>query len=699
MALNLAAWIGFGGRRSRHPRYSQVLSSTARRYRFGELLGEGGFGVVYKAAMLGSDGFEKPVAIKLLRLGGGDGRLAEEAQQRFRDEARLLGLLRHRAIVQVDGLVRIGGHQAVVMEYLEGVSLRALVKRAPIPERPSLEIVAEVAAALDAVWHRPGPAGKPLNVCHRDLKPANLQLSSDGELKVLDFGIARANFQARETETSSLAMGSVEYMSPKRLDFDDDGAAGDIYSLGCVLFELLVGEPFGRTSANPKSHAQRFEANIVRAPEGCREMIAKMLAYEPTERPSARELERRCLDLARSQGMGLRDWAAEAVPACLSSAIPASGSWTGKLLAEDGDGPPPPPPPAEVRPRYVLGGGSGAAPAVSADRAEVAGARGIAEPPAKVPSPTSRPEVPGPVTAAARASGPITRSGPLHSGALHSGALHSGALHSGALHSGALHSGALHSGALHSGALHSGSLHSGSLHSGSLRSGPVRPGGGGSNTAARRSGPVTGSRKAGAAARAGVAALGVVGMGSIAAGFIVALVAGALALRELGAPQEPALVDVAGPADPGVHLDATALLPGSHAASPHPEGTPAGVTVAAPAPSPAPGPAPSRIGVGSSAASAVKPEPVPTPVDRPAAAKVTPVADPGTSATVELSGNAESVRLRSSVGTFSLPVVPAGTYTVLATFDGKEIEAGSVSFGEGEAVVLKCKQAFLRCTR
>lgn len=641
----------------------RALSSTARRYRFGELLGEGGFGVVYKAAMLGSDGFEKPVAIKLLRLGGGDGRLAEEAQQRFRDEARLLGLLRHRAIVQVDGLVRIGGHQAVVMEYLEGVSLRALVKRAPIPERPALEIVAEVAAALEAAWHRPGPAGKPLNVCHRDLKPANLQLSSDGELKVLDFGIARADFQSREAETRSLAMGSVEYMSPKRLDFDDDGAAGDIYSLGCVLFEMLVGEPFGRTSANPKSHAQRFEANIGRAPEGCRDMIAKMLAFDPAERPNSRELERRCLDLARSQPMSLRDWAADAVPACLSSATPATGSWTGKLLGEDGDAPapPPPPPPPEVRPRYVVGGGTGVAPTVSADRAVVARALEIVEPPAKVPSPASRSVVPGPITASTRASGPITGSGPLHSGPLSSG---------------------------------------------QRSSGPV-----GSNTVARRSGPVTGSRKegAGTATKAGAAALGVMGIGSIAAGCILAIVAVALALRGFGGSEGAAPADVAAevgptaldvavapPEPPSPTADpapAPASLPGSQPATLDggAGGTPPGTTSAG------------TTAVGTTAADSTgapaKAESRPKAAPKTAATTVTAATEPGVPATIELSGNADSVRLRSSAGTFALPKVPAGTYTVLAVFDGTEVDAGSVSFGEAEAVILKCKKAFLRCTR
>lgn len=94
-------------------------------------------------------------------------------------------------------------------------------------------------------------------------------------------------------------MGSVEYMSPLRLDFDDDGPAGDIYSLGCVLYELLVGEAFGRTSANPVSHQARFDANIGRVPGPARELVAEMLRFAGADRPRARDVERRCPTDAR----------------------------------------------------------------------------------------------------------------------------------------------------------------------------------------------------------------------------------------------------------------------------------------------------------------------------------------------------------------------------------------------------------------
>jgi serine/threonine-protein kinase len=350
--------------------------------------------------MLGADGFEKPVAIKLLRMSGSDGRLAEEAQQRFRDEARLLGLLRHRAIVQVDGLVRLAGHQAVVMEYLEGVSLRALVKRGPVPLGPALEIVAEVAAALEAAWQRPGPAGRPLNVCHRDLKPANLQLSADGEVKVLDFGIARADFQAREAATGSLAMGSVEYMSPARLDFEDDGAAGDIYSLGCVLYELVVGEAFGRSSANPVSHAARFDANIERVPSSLRALVGQMLAFDAAARPNAKDVERACLELARGTAPRLREWAADAVPSCAALVSPANGAWTGRVFTEDRE-------PA-VAPRAVVVGGNmaGNMPAGFSGGLAGAGPQSVAMRSASGGHVTS-----GPVSKGALRSGPITASG------------------------------------------------------------------------------------------------------------------------------------------------------------------------------------------------------------------------------------------------------------------------------------------------
>lgn len=568
--------------------------------------------MVYRAAMLGADGFEKPVAIKLLRLAGGDVRFAQEAQQRFRDEARLLGLLRHRAIVQVDSLVHIGGHQAVVMELLEGVSLRALVKLGPVPEGPALEMVAEVAAALEAAWHRPGPEGKPLNVCHRDLKPANLQLSPDGELKVLDFGIARADFQAREAATRSLAMGSVEYMSPLRLDFDDDGTAGDIYSLGCVLYELLVGEPFGRTSANPVSHKQRFEQNIERVPESTRPLVSRMLAFSGADRPGAREVEKRCIELSRAVPLRLRDWAADAVPAALAVSRPVSGSWSGKLLAEDGDAFSPP---ISARSNFVVGVSTGVAPTVSAGRVG-------SVIPAEISAPRGKLDPLGPVTGATRSEGSLRKP---------------------------------------------------------ALSGPVS----GMSGARKRTGAET-------ATKAGAAALGVMGFSSIAVGCLLAVVAIWFAVKELKGPAPaedvPVVIDGAGVPDvaPPV-VPAAAVVSGP---DPTPPADPVVTDLTAvPVPSAV---APTEPAHAAAAKKPVKPvEPV----------EPAPAPDPGVSATIELSGNAEAVRLRRADTIYALPMVPAGTYTVLATFDGTEVDAGSVTVAEAEKVVLKCKKAFLRCTR
>ena len=563
--------------------------------------------MVYRAEMLGADGFEKPVAIKLLRMSGSDGRLAEEAQQRFRDEARLLGLLRHRAIVQVDGLVRLAGHQAVVMEYLEGVSLRALVKRGPVPLGPALEIVAEVAAALDAAWQRPGPAGRPLNVCHRDLKPANLQLSADGEVKVLDFGIARADFQAREAATGSLAMGSVEYMSPARLDFEDDGAAGDIYSLGCVLYELVVGEAFGRSSANPVSHAARFDANIERVPAELRGLVGQMLAFDQAARPGAKDVERACLDLARGAAPRLREWSAGAVPACAAQVPPANGTWTGRVFTED----------REPAPRAVVLGGN------------MAG---------NMPSGVATAMAMRPASAGLVASGPVSK--------------------------------------------------------GAVRSGPITAAGrGGANTGpAGLSGPVSVGRSPEATVavrRAGAAALGVLSIGALA----IAVILGVVAYTLAGSKPASAPVSSAPLAAP---IAAPPVLPGAQPAKPAaPVATPAAPAPSAPVATPA-APAPSAKAVAAAPAAAPKlPRTATAPVVEAVAA---PAAEPAMS-TVHVSGDADAVRLRKGDSYVALSRVPAGTYTVVATFAGVEADAGSVSIGEGEQVNLRCSKAFLRCTR
>ncbi len=157
-----------------------------RRYQVIRLLGKGGFGKVYQARLEDDTGFSKEVAIKLLN----DRDAPVSVLQRFRDESRILGLIRDRAVISVDAPTRLEGRWAVVMEYVEGVTTGRLVSKGAIPPKVSLEIIQEVARALAKLYEIPGPDGQPICLVHRDLKPANFLLSWDGAVKIADFGIA-----------------------------------------------------------------------------------------------------------------------------------------------------------------------------------------------------------------------------------------------------------------------------------------------------------------------------------------------------------------------------------------------------------------------------------------------------------------------------------------------------------------------------
>lgn len=290
---------------------------NARRYQIMEPIGQGSFGSVYRARLLAESGFTKDVAVKILRpeVSG-----RADLTQRLRDEARLLGLLRHRAILQVDGLVRIEAGWAMVMEYIEGVNLMEATANKRLPLPVALEIIAEVASALHAAWAQPGPDGRPLRLIHRDIKPSNLQLTATGSVKLLDFGVARADFQ-RESSSNLMLVGSFGYMAPERLD-SVDGAEGDIYALGVVLYEMVVGERLGRTSSNIQRHnglreaALRQVATVLGDPKHeVLPLISSMLAYEAKDRPTARAVELAARKAQRAAaGESLSEWADRIVP-------------------------------------------------------------------------------------------------------------------------------------------------------------------------------------------------------------------------------------------------------------------------------------------------------------------------------------------------------------------------------------------------
>ncbi len=287
-----------------------------REYTIHAVLGAGGFGKVYLARDRLAGELERYTALKVLRL---DAPLSY--QERFRDEATILALLDHPSFVKVHALFRLDGHWCIDMEYVRGVTVQRLMELAPsIPVAPALEIISQVAQALDLAWSHPGPGGQPLNVLHRDIKPSNLILTRSGVVKVLDFGIARwQSAPRRATPTESRLPASVGYMAPERYGFKSDfGAEADIYALGVVLWEMLVGAPYLRPgslmvelTAEPETFlphaAKQREMLASRAPPEVCALVNQMLAWDPARRPTAAEVARDVQQLLVSCG-GSASW-------------------------------------------------------------------------------------------------------------------------------------------------------------------------------------------------------------------------------------------------------------------------------------------------------------------------------------------------------------------------------------------------------
>ena len=258
----------------------------------------------------------------------------------------MLGLVRHRAIVQVDRLVRLDDRWALVMEYVPGSDLHALIPHVGrIPLGPALECVEEVASALHTAYHAPpageAPDAEPLRLVHRDVKPANIRVTPAGEVKLLDFGIARAQFPAREAQTQSMRYGSLAYVSPQRLAMRDDGHPGDIYSLGSVLFEMVTGEQLGMSTHHQRAHEEVVASAlaVVEArglPPDVHHLLERCLSYGTEDRPDARQFleEARRIRLVYEPDHSLLDWISRVPPVPPVDAEALNPSWSGTVLQE-----------------------------------------------------------------------------------------------------------------------------------------------------------------------------------------------------------------------------------------------------------------------------------------------------------------------------------------------------------------------------
>jgi serine/threonine protein kinase len=296
------------------------ITGEARRYHITSLLGQGGFGTVYRARLEGSEGFHKDVAIKILR----DKEPPSEVLSRFRDEARILGLVRDPHVVSVDPPVRLEGRWAIVMEYVDGTSCEELLRQRVFPPSVALQVVEVVARTLDHLWNASDAAGRKLELVHRDLKPSNIQITPNGHVKLLDFGVARAEFDAREARTELEIGGTPGYIAPERLE-GDESQKGDVYSLGVVLHRLITGVRPSPAPLPPDILAND-DAMVALA------LSAEMRHPDPTSRPTPREVAERCRELqAEVMRIDLARWAAEHVSATPNR---APDELVGKWLSE-----------------------------------------------------------------------------------------------------------------------------------------------------------------------------------------------------------------------------------------------------------------------------------------------------------------------------------------------------------------------------
>ncbi|MER5308737.1 serine/threonine-protein kinase [Streptomyces sp. NPDC002773] len=268
------------------------------RYRLHEVIGRGGMGEVWRAT---DEALGRGVAVKCLKPLGPqqDPHVLTVVRERFRREARVAAALQHRGITVVHDFGEDDGVLFLVMELLEGRNLSQLLAanaQHPLPVQDVVEIADQVADAL-AYTHGHG-------IVHRDLKPANIMRLRDGTVKICDFGIARLGadmgFTSRLTGTG-IAMGTPHYMSPEQIGGGEIDHRSDLYSLGCVLYELATGAPpfdLGDSWAILIGHRDTMprppRAHRAELPDYFDRIVLDLLAKVPEERPAdAGDLRRR----------------------------------------------------------------------------------------------------------------------------------------------------------------------------------------------------------------------------------------------------------------------------------------------------------------------------------------------------------------------------------------------------------------------
>ena len=253
-----------------------MIPSSIGRYRILELVGRGGMGVLYRAH---DPVLERDVALKMMHV---DFTLDNTARERFQREAKAVARLQHRNVVTIHELGEVDGTPYIVMEFLSGQDLDALLKgEVDLSIQHKLDIAAQLCEGL-AYAHEQG-------IIHRDIKPGNVRVLEDGTVKILDFGIAK--FAMSSVTQSGTVMGTPSYMAPEQIMGQPLDGRADLFAVGVLLYELFTGaKPFSGDSPTAVVYQiMHIEPPQVRdvvpdLPDALQEIISRALQKDPNDR-------------------------------------------------------------------------------------------------------------------------------------------------------------------------------------------------------------------------------------------------------------------------------------------------------------------------------------------------------------------------------------------------------------------------------